>query len=368
VTAIHLTVAALALVLAVAGHYLFWSRRFHVRSTEDELVEAVARDGFRLTLARRRPRGTPRALPVLLVHGLAANRASLDFGLERFSLSAHLAEVGFDCFAVDLRGHGASRTPPPGGTADSSFDDYLRLDVPAALEAVRLASGRDRVLWVGHSQGGLLGMAACALHPERVAALVAIGAPAFFPRRREFGRLDGLLLRLTLRFGRVLARMVAPFAGYYHPGLSELPSNPRNVSRQVYRRLLVNVVENVPGAAARQLAGWLAKDTFTSRDGTVDYRAALARATQPALFIAGEADRLAPPQAVERAAAAWGGEVRLVRIGKASRASCDYGHSDLLFGRSAPEEVFPRVRDYLIEKDAALSARAGLAPSGSRNA
>ena len=100
---------ALLLGLLILGHYLFWTHRFLVRSGEDETVYALTDDGWRLALGRRRPRGPARSLPVLLVHGVAANRASLDFGLERWSLSAHLAAAGFDCFALDLRGHGASR-------------------------------------------------------------------------------------------------------------------------------------------------------------------------------------------------------------------------------------------------------------------
>jgi hypothetical protein len=37
----------------------------------------------------------------------------------------------------------------------------------------------------------------------------------------------------------------------------------------------------------------------------------------------------------------------VVLVGVAASACCDYGHSDLLFGRSAPEEVFPVVAAWL---------------------
>ncbi|HEX9289693.1 MAG TPA: alpha/beta hydrolase [Anaeromyxobacteraceae bacterium] len=344
-------VVFVAVAFATWAHYAFWSRWYFVPTGEDEVVHAETADGWRLALGRRRPRGPARRTPVLLVHGLANNRGSVDFGVARWSLAAHLAAAGFDCFALDLRGHGGSRPARRGAPRSWTFDDYLRLDVPAALDAVRAATGSPRVLWVGHSQGGLLGMAACAARPERVAALVAIGAPAFFGRQDPLKLFARFGFFFTGRLNRFLARSLAPFSGYWHPPVSEIVMNPHNVTRPVYRRLLANVVENISSGVLRQFAGWIATDTFASLDGEVDYRAALSRCTQPALFVAAEADRIAPPAVMEEAARGWGGEAEVVRIGVAGKALCDYGHSDLLFGRAAPEEVFPRIRDWLIVHD-----------------
>jgi pimeloyl-ACP methyl ester carboxylesterase len=338
---------ALALALAVWAHYAYWSRRFSERSGEDEIVFGETRDGWRLALARRRPRGPPLGPPVLLVHGIAANRAAVDFVLERWSLAAHLAAAGFDCFALDLRGHGASRRSP-GAPRAWSFDDYLRFDVPAAFDAVRAATGASQVLWVGHSQGALLGMAACSAYADRVAGLVALAAPVYFGAQDPLALLARFGFFFTGRLNRFLARSLAPFSGYWHPPVSEIAINGRNVTRPVYRRVLVNVVENISTGVLRQFGRWIATDTFASQDGAVDYRAALAACRQPALFVAAEADRIAPPEVVEKEASDWGGESALVRVGLAAGACCDYGHSDLLFGRRAPEEVFPRVRDWLV--------------------
>ncbi|HSN89991.1 MAG TPA: alpha/beta fold hydrolase, partial [Anaeromyxobacteraceae bacterium] len=166
-----------ALLLAGVLHYLFWTWWLAVPGGEDELLHAATRDGWRLALARRRPRAPARVPPVLLCHGLAVNRQTLDFGVERHSLAAFLSRAGFDCFALDLRGHGGSR-PRPGAPRRWTLDTYLAEDVPAALDAIRAATGEDRVLWVGHSQGAMLGMAACSLYPDRIAGLVSIAGPA----------------------------------------------------------------------------------------------------------------------------------------------------------------------------------------------
>jgi pimeloyl-ACP methyl ester carboxylesterase len=351
VSASTLALAVALLVVAAWAHYAFWSRFYRLRSTSDEVLFADTADGWRLAVGRRRARGVPRSPPVLLVHGIAANRSSFEFGLVRWSLSAALADAGFDCFSLDLRGHGGSRRARRGAPRRWTFDDYVRLDIPAALETIRAATGSGSVLWVGHSQGGLIGIAAASAFPERIAGLVSLGAPVFFDVQRPL-RLLTRLGFVTAWLDRFLAHSLAPFAGHWHPPVSEVVWNTRNVTRPVYRRVLVNVVENISPGVIRQFTRWIATDTFASLDGAVDYRGAMAHCRQPALFVAAERDLIAPPATVEHAARIWGGEKAVVRIGVAGKASVDYGHSDLLFGRNAPDEVFPRLRDWLLAHSA----------------
>jgi pimeloyl-ACP methyl ester carboxylesterase len=326
--------------LAVALHYLFWSWWLSAPTGEDEVLRAVTGDGWRIALSHRRPRGPPRGPPVLLCHGIAVNRQFLDFGVEHYSLAAHLSRAGFDCFALDLRGHGRSRRGPG---RRWNLDTYLAEDVPAALDAVRAATGSERVLWVGHSQGALLGMAACVLYPERIAALAQLAGPAHFDAQPRLRKLVALRFVLLPRLTRFLARMVAPFSGYWHPAFAELAVNVRNVDRRVYRRMLANAIENLQPGVLEQFAVFIREDSFRSMDGAVDYRARFPSCAQPALFLSAEKDGLAPPAVVEAAFRRWGGPKRYWNVGR------DYGHSDLLLGRNAPEVVFPLVRDFLLE-------------------
>ena len=357
--------AAVLLVLALWAHVAFWTRRLRAPPTQDALLFAETRDGWRLALGHHRAEGPRRGPPVLLVHGLASNRGAVDFGIVRWSLAARLARAGFDCFALDLRGHGASRPARRGAPRRWSFDDHAREDLPAAIDAVCAATGARAVTIVGHSQGGLLGMAACVLYPERVAALVALGSPAWFHAQDFNWLLRNLFLVFMGRLNRFAARAVAPFAGYWHPPVSEVAINGRNVTRPVLRRVLANVVEDVSPGVLLQLVRWTRGDVFDAEDGRDDYRAGLRSCRQPALFVSAAADRLAPPEVVARAAQAWGGPVTSFCVGIAGSNCCDYGHSDLLFGRNAPEEVFDRVSAWLValgERGAftrATSARPG---------
>jgi pimeloyl-ACP methyl ester carboxylesterase len=148
---------------------------------------------------------------------------------------------------------------------------------------------------------------------------------------------------------RILARAFAPLAGYLHPSLAQLPLNTRNVEPRVLRQVMANVVEDVSAGVQAQFFRWARTDRFDSADGKVDYRLALATARAPALFVAGSRDLLAPPASVRAGHDLWGGEKELWVAGTAeSHLSADYGHSDLIFGRKAPEEIFAKVREWLV--------------------
>jgi pimeloyl-ACP methyl ester carboxylesterase len=351
-------IVLLAAAAAALGflHHRFWTWRLRVPGAEDALVFATTRDGWRIALGRRRPRGPARRPPILLCHGLSTNRFSLDSGMERYSLAAFLSAAGFDCFAIDLRGHGASRPDRPGAPRRFGFDDYVREDVPAALEAVREATGEERVLWVGHSLGALVGLAACEAHPDRIAGVVALAGPVHFDGQADLRRYIRYGFLVNGRANRFLAHMVAPFAGLAHPPAAEIAINGRNVDRRVFRRHLANGIEDVPAGVFAQLREWVEDDVFRSADGAVDYRARLSACRQPALFVSAERDGLAPPPVVRAAFERWGGEKRYWNAGLREGFSADYGHTDLLLGRRAPEEIFPRLRDWLLAHSVAKEA------------
>ena len=79
----------------------------------------------------------------------------------------------------DLRGHGASDTPPP--------DCYGRSDALDDLAAVLDAAGRPAVL-IGHSLGGYLSLAYALGRPDEVVGLVLVATGPGFRKdqsRRE---------------------------------------------------------------------------------------------------------------------------------------------------------------------------------------
>jgi hypothetical protein len=150
-----------------------------------------------------------------------------------------------------------------------------------------------------------------------------------------------------------------------HGGPFEASINTRNVERPVLRRLLANAVENVPTGVALQLRLWIRGGLFCSADGSVDYRAGLSHPGPPALFVAGERDGLAPPAVVQAGFRAWGGPRELLRASRMAGFSADYGHGDLVLGRRAPEEIFPRLSEWLTRTSATPAPGPVPPPAGS---
>lgn len=311
--------------------------------TPDELYRVPTPDRASIALGRYRATGERRfEEPVILCHGLGANRFILDLD-ETYSLARHLARRGFDTWVLELRGRGLAGPP-----CDATFDDQAEHDVGTALRTV-LGGREARALWVGHSKGGLLLYAHLARHPNApVRAGVILGSPVTFavqPGVRRFVRTLGPLLKLSVipasRLG-ALAMLGMP------PGpITPYLLREENMEPEVVRKAMSSIASDIPGGVARQLADWVQTGRFCSVDGKFDYRQGMANIRIPLLMVAGAQDLLAPPLAVARAKELVRGPVKLVIAGRSHGFADDYGHNDLVVGRRAPHEVFPLVEGYL---------------------
>ena len=104
-------------VLALLGVNLLWVLAvrwwYRLRTAEPERLKVRCQDGWELTVHVRRATHRRFEEPVLLCHGLAANRCTFDFE-PPYSMAHFLAEAGFDCFSVEWRGIGHSHAARPG--------------------------------------------------------------------------------------------------------------------------------------------------------------------------------------------------------------------------------------------------------------
>jgi len=342
----------LALAL-IKLHTAFWTNYFDLRRKGDQVHFATTQDGWQIALHRYVPAELKYKEPVFLCHGMGANRNNFDLTDNR-SLARALRDRGFDVWSVELRGTGFSTRPkwyqPLRWT--HRFEDYLEKDIPAALSHVRQTTGSDRVLWVGHSMGGLLGYAWLGLRGDHgLAGLVTVSAPLQLGNTRTVRILRPfvwLMASHRVVAFRPAARFFSPFMGWPPEIISRISIHPGGMRGPVLRRCMVNLVENTTAAVFSQFLRWSKTGKFTSRDGSEDYLANLKKITEPVLIMAADADNLASPAAVVPAYEHMGSEDKQLRIFGGDRGDdCEFGHGDILLGDHAREVVFPEIIGWL---------------------
>ncbi|MBM7118535.1 alpha/beta fold hydrolase [Archangium primigenium] len=354
--AVRWTPWVLGAVLVLGALNLLWIAAvrwwYRLRTPPPELLRARCQDGWELTVYFRRAAQRRYEEPVLLCHGLAANRYTFDFE-PPYSLSHALAEAGFDCFIVEWRGIGGSRPPPRGRRwPDVTVDDIVAQDGPALIDLALARTGARRAFWVGHSLGGLVGYAvAQGAHADKLAGLLALGAPVFFPPDRLIRQLIHAGNRASWPRGlrnEWLSRTLAPFLGYVTLPLSDVIINPKHIPPAIQRKVYANMMASMSRNVLRQFRDWIDHDAFRSFDGSVDWRAGLSGLTLPVLVMGGSQDRLAPPKNLRAQFELVGSPDKHLYIFGCERGDkMDYGHGDLLFGTGVAQEVHQEVRTWL---------------------
>jgi pimeloyl-ACP methyl ester carboxylesterase len=343
-------IIVLGALLAVAAWIAAVDGLYPLPEPRPSRLTTTTVDGWTLTVWYR-PAATRRHdAPVILCPGLANNATLFDLAPPQ-SLAAYLNHRGFDCYAVDLRGAGGS-SAPDGDPWDVSVDDYVLGDVPAVLDLLERRHGPGPRLWVGHSLGGLVGLAASGhALAGRLAGIVTIGSPVFFR--------DAAFLRPLLKLGQWLApwgafdsslmRYLAPLAGRA-PSPARGSTNLDNIEAGTQRLAAANLFAPMWRGVLGQLEDWLGRDVFGSRDGRIDYRAATASLEAPLLVIGGSVDQLVPESATRayfELVASSPHRRSLALFGRAHGQADEYGHGDLLLGRRAHLDVYPVIADFL---------------------
>ncbi|MBZ4421210.1 alpha/beta fold hydrolase [Myxococcus sp. RHSTA-1-4] len=350
--AVWVLVAVLALVLWNVVWVAAVRRWYRPRTDLPQALRARCEDGWELTIHARRAPVRRFEEPVLLCHGLAANRFTFDFE-PPYSVAHYLADAGFDCYSVEWRGTGHSRMPPRGRRyTDFTIDDHILQDGPALLELALKETGAKRTFWLGHSLGGLVGYGvAQGPHGDKLAGLLTLGAPVHF-RSGPFLR---TLISLGVRAAwparlrqEWMSASLAPFLGYVTLPLSDLVVNPEHIPPRIQRQVYANMMSSMSRKVLLQFQDWIEHDVFRSFDRATDWRAGIPRLQLPLLIMGGSSDQLATAENVEAQFALATAKDRTLHIfGKDRGDKMDYGHGDLVFGTGAPMEVYPLIREWL---------------------
>ncbi len=274
----------------------------------------ATRDGVELSLLRVSGdvRWDP---PVLLTHGTFSNAQVCG------KLASFLANHGFDCWIVELRGHGQSQR----GEERPDFEHLADFDVPAALAAVQRWTGKAQTFLVGHSGGGLVFLMHLARHPEcwkHVKGVVTLASQA-----TEAGAT--LSSRMKIVGFAAINNLLGFLPG---PALGLGPENEfRGVMNQWFRW--------------NWSRRWLGSDGF-------DYAEALGRVDVPTLLLAGAGDRfIAPVRGCQRLYDLLGSQDKQLAIcGKSIGFAEDYGHTRIIASRAARREIWPMILTWMRDR------------------
>lgn len=341
-----------------------------IRWFRKELLEV--RGPERVAVVRKRGlEGEPHA-PVILVHGFGQNRYA--WHIPERSMVNYLADLGFDVYNVDLRGHG--RSADLGSSCSRGVDCYIREDLPAVLDRVLRLSGAPRTFIIGHSLGGLCAASLGALYPERVAGVVTMGPPHALGR----GHLIlGNALRLaghTIGRSRLLRgsqrRLPVDWMGKavhatriaWDSRLAPIPVRgwkPGAFTAEELRSYMRSF-DGASFGTLDELFLLAATGELRSRIDGTSYTRLIEQSRVPLLAVSGAADLLANPASVkpifERSRSS---DKRYIKV--------DAGHGDLLVGKQAPDHVWPVVGEWLLSRlhyiageRVAAGVRGGLSP------
>lgn len=246
---------------------------------------------------------------------------------------------------------------------DWDFDTYLEEDVPAAMEYVssHTATPDGKVLGVGHSMGGILLYAMLAIREERAGLAGAVALASSL----DYGVSDTslkMLLPLTDP-AQLLNVPVIPLGALMnaiHPLASRPPyalaylgyqvSARQMMEPDLFRKLICNNFCTIPVKLLLQLATVFKPGGLQNRKGTISYMERLKSCKVPVLAIAGDEDLICPPIAVTETLKAFP-EANVTYKEFGGENELHYGHYDLLCARTAKEEVYPVILDFLIKCD-----------------
>tara|TARA_R110002073_G_scaffold84612_3_gene201567 strand:- start:23356 stop:24411 length:1056 start_codon:yes stop_codon:yes gene_type:complete len=331
--------------------------RWQVAETSSDVMFTTTADGWELGISHYAPRteSLRSSFPVLLCHGLGSNRLAFDID-PQCSLARGLVEQGFDVYAVDLRGHGLSEKPAQrsGKRWGWGFNTYCEQDIPAAINAVLEATGRKKLHFVGHSMGGILLYSHAALQnaraAEKIRSGITIGSSldyshslSIFHRIVKLAPLTHLIPSVPVNWPVLFSSWAARF---HRAFIDPVLVGRNNVELNSYRKLAANSIHPVSAQVLREMAGAIDGTGLKASSGEryVDLLEEKGY-TFPVLSISGTADIQCPFEVAAR----FGTEHRV--FGKSHGHVEDYGHNDLIMGKSAEHEVWPEVYAWLRRYD-----------------
>src|SRR5690554_137091 len=323
-------------------------------------------DGWRLDVVcyRDSRRFDPRKKPVLMIPGYAMNVFILSFHPSGMSMIEYLCAQGFEVWAANLRGQGASRFAAKparlsrfgrgrrGGRGPAyGFRELSLIDFPSVRDfaLAHTLTGANTVHAIGCSLGASVIYAHLAHYPRehQLASMTAIGGPLrwdnIHPTMRAVAGWPGLVAMVPTRGTRQAASLLLPMLKRVPRALS-IYMNAAQIDLE-HSDQMVQTVENSSSRLNYQIARWV-KNSDLVVDG-VNVTDALARLEDlPILCIVANADGIVPETVANSVCAiARACPTQVLRVG--GDQGDWYAHADLFVSRDAQQTVFEPMSHWL---------------------
>ncbi|XP_056671060.1 gastric triacylglycerol lipase-like [Monodelphis domestica] len=170
-------------LLSVSQIIRYW--KYPLEEHEVQTVDSYILTLHRIPYGRAGNKVSGQRPVIFLQHGLLSSAVSWISNLPNNSLAFILADAGFDVWMGNNRGNTYSRKHATLSTNSReywafSFDEMARYDLPASIDYIVEKTGQ-KIYYVGHSQGTLIGFLAFSTVPQlaqKVKAFYAL-APVF---------------------------------------------------------------------------------------------------------------------------------------------------------------------------------------------
>ncbi len=188
-------------------------------------LEAVAADGVQLRLKHIIPdrssiymdilefTGVPVEMPVVLSRGVHSNLTTWEV------LGGELANEGRDTWLIEITGG-------PGQDCDDcpnyEFSDLTDNYWPALINGILDFTGKDKIQYVGHSNGGRVAIVSLAnnqIDPSKIDTLIGVAVPSAFEGYSDFG----------YYFGKYGGQIMEELEGKNHVSMTEIGNEMRKL-------------------------------------------------------------------------------------------------------------------------------------------
>jgi len=345
-------------------------------------------DGWELNLIRYKTEENYKN-PVILCHGLAANKHSTDFGeinepeWLKYSLASYLSlskndeKLSFDCWVAQLRGRGKKITFNPENNPEKyewCVDDYIEKDVPSIVNYIKnwyLTNKKytPKIFWIGKSMGGMIGYGYAQTNEgkKNLKGLITIGSPVAFEYNsillEPIARLAPRKMFFPINVSEILKKKQI-----YADAFKRAAANKKNIESNILNKYIdIGMNNTISSKVLNQFLLFYRHNDFCKYPNnpwlydligkiplfkkivtTYSYKENMNKIETPLLAIAGNNDKAADPREVRFCSTNVNSQdVSYINFCKKDGYSIDYGHLDLNLGLNAKNEVYPYIYDWL---------------------